>query len=420
MFQRTTLENGLRAITSPMPETRSVTVTFYIGAGNRYESDALAGVSHFVEHMLFKGSRKRATAQEISEAVDNVGGVLNAATDRELTVYYIKAAHSHLGLAFDVLLDMLRNPIFDPDELEKERKVIIEELAMVADNPAQLAEVRLDALLWPEGPLGWDVAGTETSVSAIPRDDTLAYVARQYVPNNIVLSIAGNVEHEQVLELCREKLLDWPLGRPQSWTPAAAGWSGPKITILNKRTEQTQVLLAVRGVSSDDPDRHAVDLLSAILGEGMSSRLFMELRERRSLCYDVHTYATHFLDTGAFSVYAGVDPSNAAAATEAILDELARVRDDVPESELRKAKEITKGHILLRMEDTRSVAGWAGGQELLHNEVKTVDEIVNEVDAVTTADVKRVARNLLQTERLALSIVGPHRSDKRFVPLLKI
>ncbi|HTE85464.1 MAG TPA: pitrilysin family protein [Dehalococcoidia bacterium] len=420
MFQRTTLENGLRVITSPMPETRSVTVTFYIGAGNRYEGPPIAGVSHFVEHMLFKGSRKRPTARDISEAVDNVGGVLNAATDRELTVYYIKAAHSHLDLAFDVLLDMLHRPLFDPSEVEKERKVIIEELAMVADNPSQLAEVRLDALLWPEGPLGWDVAGTEESVSAIPRDETLAYVARQYVPNNTVLSVAGNVNHEQVVEMCRSQLIDWHSGSPQSWSPAGDGWRGPGITLLNKRTEQTQVMLAVRGVSSRHPDRHAVDLLSAILGEGMSSRLFMELRERRSLCYDVHTYATHYLDAGAFSVYAGVDPSNTAAALVAILQELAEIRGDVPEAELQKAKEITKGHILLRMEDTRSVAGWAGGQELLHNEVKTVDQVVSEVEAVTTHDVRRVARDLLQTDRLALSIVGPHRSDKRFAPLLKI
>jgi len=420
LFQRTTLENGLRVITSPMPETRSVTVTFYIGAGNRYEGPPIAGVSHFVEHMLFKGSRKRPTARDISEAVDNVGGVLNAATDRELTVYYIKAAHSHLDLAFDVLLDMLHRPLFDPSEVEKERKVIIEELAMVADNPSQLAEVRLDALLWPEGPLGWDVAGTEESVSAIPRDETLAYVARQYVPNNTVLSVAGNVNHEQVVEMCRSQLIDWHSGSPQSWSPAGDGWRGPGITLLNKRTEQTQVMLAVRGVSSRHPDRHAVDLLSAILGEGMSSRLFMELRERRSLCYDVHTYATHYLDAGAFSVYAGVDPSNTAAALVAILQELAEIRGDVPEAELQKAKEITKGHILLRMEDTRSVAGWAGGQELLHNEVKTVDQVVSEVEAVTTHDVRRVARDLLQTDRLALSIVGPHRSDKRFAPLLKI
>jgi predicted Zn-dependent peptidase len=236
----------------------------------------------------------------------------------------------------------------------------------------------------------------------------------------VVLSVAGNIDHEQVLNLCRDRLLDWKGGRPSSWSPSTNGWHGPALTLLNKRTEQTQILLAVRGVSSNDPDRHAVDLMSAILGEGMSSRLFMELREKRSLCYDVHTYATHYLDAGSFSVYAGVDPANAAPATEAILNELARVRDDVPEFELHKAKEITKGHILLRMEDTRSVAGWTGAQELLHHEVKSVDEVTAEIEAVTSNDVKRVAAQLIQSDRLALSIVGPHRSENRFLPLLKV
>jgi predicted Zn-dependent peptidase len=419
VFQRSTLDNGIRVITVPMPHTRSVTVSFYVGAGNRYETEPLAGISHFVEHMLFKGTRRWPTAQEISEAVDGVGGILNGATDRELTMYYIKASDAHMGLATEVLLDMLREPLFDPAELEKERKVIIEELAMVPDNPAQLAEVKLDTLLWPEGPLGWDVAGSEETVSAMPREATLEYLRRQYVPNNIVLSVAGNVEHEQVVNLCEGLTRDWIGGEPSSWAPAHNGFHGPALSVLNKRTEQTQVTLAVRGVAIRHPDRHAVDLLSAIMGEGMSSRLFMELRERRSLCYDVHTYTTHYLDAGAFSVYAGVDPSNAAAALGAILEELAKIREDVPEAELRKAKEITKGHLLLRMEDTRSVSGWAGAQELLLGEVRDVDTVVAEVEAVTREDVLRVARELLSVDHMAVSIVGPHRSARPFAALLK-
>jgi predicted Zn-dependent peptidase len=418
-YEKSTLANGLRIVTVPMPQTRSVSVSFYVGAGNRYETPPLAGVSHFLEHMLFKGSAKRPTAQEISEAVDNVGGVLNGATDRELTVYYIKVAHTHFRLAFDILVDMLRRPVCDPAELEKERKVIIEELAMVADNPGQLAEVRLDALLWPEGPLGWDVGGSEQTVAEMPVPELLAYRERQYVPNNIVLSVAGNVNHDEVVRLCEEELGDWPAGRPGTWDPADPDWTGPALTLLNKRTEQTQILLATRGVSSEDPSRHAVDLLSAILGEGMSSRLFMELRERRGLCYDVHSYATHFLDTGAFSVYAGVDPRNAPVALEAILVELGKIRDGVPEAEIRKAKELTKGHILLRMEDTRSVSGWVGAQELLHRTIKTADDVVDEVEGVSAGDVAAAANALLQTGRLAVSIVGPHRSERPFESLIQ-
>lgn len=403
-----------------MPHTRSVTVSFYVGAGNRYETEPIAGASHFLEHMLFKGTAKRPTAQAISEAVDNVGGLLNGATDREFTVYYIKVAQAHLALAFDILVDMLRQPVFDPLEIEKERKVIIEELAMVADNPAQLAEVRLDSLLWPEGPLGWDVAGTEETVAALPRDEMLAYLRRQYAPNNIVLSVAGNVRHDDVVALCERELSDWEARSPASWAPASAEWRGPALAVLNRKTEQTQITLAARAVSSRDPRRHAVDLLSAILGEGMSSRLFMELRERRSLCYDVHSYPTHYLDAGAFSVYAGVDPANGPTALAAVLEELAGVCDGLAEAELRKAKELTKGHILLRMEDTRSVAGWVGGQELLHREIKTPDEVVEEIEAVTVGDVIELAHDLLRPERLAVSVVGPHRSDHRFRLLLGI
>lgn len=419
MYELHTLANGLRVITAPMPETRSVSVSFYVGAGNRYETPPVAGISHFVEHMLFKGSRKRPTAQQISEAVDNVGGVLNGATDRELTVYYIKVAQPHFRLAVDILEDMLRHPIFDPQEVEKERKVIIEELAMVADNPAQLAEIQLDTLLWPEGPLGWDVAGTEASVAALPAGETLDYLRRQYVPNNLVLSVAGNVTPAEVVALCEERLGDWGAGTPSNWFPAdGENWKGPVLRLLTKKTEQTQITLATRGYSSRDPRRHAAELLSAALGEGMSSRLFMELRERRGLCYDVHSYTSHYLDTGAFSVYVGVDPSNGPAALEAALAELGKARDGLPEDELRKAKELTKGRILLRMEDTRSVSGWLGAQELLLGRIHTVDEVVEEVESVTTEDVRSVARELFRPDQLAVSIVGPHRSDRRFRPYL--
>lgn len=418
MYQLTRLENGLRIVTVPMPQTRSATVSFYVGAGNRYETKEIAGVSHFVEHILFKGSRKRPTALEISEAVDTVGGVLNAATDRELTVYYIKVAHTHFQLAFDILVDMLRHPIFDAEEVEKERKVIIEELAMVADSPAQLAELQLDRILFPAGPLGWDVAGTEESVAQLPRDEMISYMRRQYVPNNIVLSVAGNVVHDDVVALCRAALSDWTPGVPGSWFGVEPQWRGPALAVLQKKTEQTQLTLATRGLSSHSPDRYALDLLSAVLGEGMSSRLFMELRERRSLCYDVHSYTSHFLDTGAFTIYAGVDPSNSSAALKAILAELERARDGIPEDELRKAKELTKGRIFLRMEDTRSVSGWVGAQELLLQRIRSADEVVEEVEAVTSETLKRLADEFLQPERFAYSIVGPHRSDRRFRPLV--
>lgn len=420
MYSRTTLGNGLRVLTEEMPHTRSVTLSFYVGAGSRYETAQIAGLSHFLEHMLFKGTHRRPSAQAISEAIDGVGGVLNGGTDRELTVYYIKVARPHFALALDILVDMLRQPLMEAAEIEKERKVVIEELAAVGDSPAQQADVLLDSIMWPDQPLGWDVAGTDASVNAISREAVLEYFGRQYVPNNVVVSIAGAINAAEVVAALEARAGDWGRGTPSAWFPERVAETGARLKLQYKRTEQAHITLGVRGVSNADPDRYPVDLLSAIIGEGMSSRLFMELREKRGLCYDIHSYTSHYLDTGAFCVYAGVEPSAAREAVSAILEQLSLAAQGIPEAELHKAKELTKGRLLLRMEDTRSVSGWLGAQELLTGRVRTVDEVVENIEAVTTDDLARVAQRMFHTEALNLAIVGPYRSEKRFLPLLKL
>ena len=403
-----------------MPHTRSVSVSIYVGAGSRYERPSEAGVSHFVEHLCFKGTERRPTPRDISEVIDSVGGVLNAGTDRELTVYYCKVARPHLELAMDVLVDMLRHPLFAPEEVEKERKVIIEELAAVADSPAQQVDVLIDQVLWPDQPLGRDVAGTAESVSAIDREMTLSYLRRQYVPNNAVISVAGAVTHREVIDLVQRFLGDWEPGAAEGWFAAVNGQSGPRSSVLYKRTEQAHLSLALRGLSLQHPDRYAVDLLSVLLGEGMSSRLFLELRERRGLCYDVHSYVSHFLDAGSFCVYAGVDPANAVESVKAILEQLVLLRDGVAGEEVAKAKELSKGRLLLRMEDTRNVSGWLGGQEILAGRIRTPDQMVAILEALTPEDLSRVAASLLRTDQLSLAVVGPFRSDKRFAALLRL
>ncbi len=420
-YQRTTLDNGLRILSAPMPGTRSVSVSVYVGAGSRYETDAEAGISHLLEHLVFKGTEKRPEPQEISELIEGVGGVLNAATDRELTVYYAKVARPHFERAADVLTDMMRHPKIAAEEIEKERKVVIEELASIEDSPAQLVDVLLDATMWPDQPLGRDVAGTEASVNAITRESTMSYMGRQYVPNNIVVAVAGAIDHDEVVQFVDGALGTWKGGEPSAWFPATNGQKAPRVAVQYKRTEQAHIEIAVHALSNQDPDRFALDMVSVILGEGMSSRLFMELRERRALCYDVHSYASHYLDTGAFAVYAGVDPAKAVEATQALLEELSKIRaDGVTEEELNKAKELSKGRLLLRMEDTRNVSGWLGGQEMLNGVVKSPDEIVALFDAVTLDDVKRVAKRLLDESKLTMAIVGPFKSDRRFAPLLKL
>lgn len=419
-YQKTVLPNGLRILTAPMPQTHSVSISLYVGTGSRYERDDEAGVSHFLEHLLFKGTQKRPTAKEIAEAIDSTGGFLNGGTDRELTVYYVKVARPHLDLALDIVIDLVRCPLLDPSEIEKERSVILEELAMVADSPPQLAELLLDATVWPGHSLGRDVAGTPESVSALSRDMAVDYLHRQYVPNNIVLSLAGNLEHQEIVDDVWRALGDWRGGAPTPWFPASNG-HGPALALRYKSTEQTHLCLAVRGLPLNHPDRYALSYLSILLGEGMSSRLFLELREKRGLVYDVHSYASHFLDTGAFTIYAGVDPKNAVEALQVILAELARLRDEGPShEELTKARDLSQGRLLLRMEDTRNVSAWIGGQELLLAEVRSIEQALAEMDAVTLEDLQRVARELLVGDQLYLAIVGPYRSDKRFAPLLRL
>jgi predicted Zn-dependent peptidase len=420
VYSKVILPNGLRLITAPMPHTRSVAVSVYVGAGSRYETPDEAGISHFIEHLCFKGTEKRPTAQLISEALDEVGGILNAATDREYTVFYAKVARPHLELALDVVGDLVRTPLFDAAELEKERKVVIEELASISDSPGQQVDVILDDLLWPDQPLGWDVAGTEASVKGLSRNMVVEYFERQYVPNNMVVAIAGNITEDEVLALVEPGLGSDGPGRPESWFPAQHDQAEPRASLHYKRTEQSHIAIGLHALPLMHPDRYTLDLVSVFFGESMSSRLFQELRERQGLCYEVNSYVTHYLDTGAFGVYAAVDPSNSQRAVEALMAEMARLADGVEEEELRKARELAKGRLLLRMEDTRSVSGWLGGQDILTREILSPEEVVQRLDAVQVDDVQRVVKDILRRQSLNLAMVGPHRSERRFLPLLTI
>ncbi|HWP28191.1 MAG TPA: pitrilysin family protein [Chloroflexota bacterium] len=419
MYEKTTLANGLRIVTASLPHTRSVSIVFFVGAGSRYEPDEVAGISHFVEHMLFKGTERRPTPREIAEAIEGVGGVMNASTDKEVTVYWCKVPSAHFSCALDILADNLRYSRFDPVEIEKERGVIIEELHMVQDNPCDLAGVLIDEVLWPGQPLGRDVAGSEATVRRITRDDLRAYLARQYVPSNTVLAVAGNIAHDQVVAEAERLLGDWADAPAGAWFPATNGQPAPRVALKPKRTEQVHFCLGVLGLSAFHPDRYALDVLNAILGEGMSSRLFLEVREKRGLAYDVHSYVSHFQDTGAAVISAGVEPRKLVPTVEAVLAELERLQDGIPEEEVIKAREFLKGRLQLRMEDTRAVASWLGGQELLRREILTVDDVVQIIDRIEAADLQRVAREVFRRERANLAVVGPARSAERLEALLQ-
>src|SRR4030042_1646420 len=421
MYQKTTLDNGLRIVTSMMPHTRAVCVSMFIGAGSRYELPEQAGLWHFVEHLCFKGTEKRPTAKEISETIDCVGGVLNGGTDKELTVDWVKVSRPHFSTALDLMVDRLRNSKFDPGEMENERKVIIEELKMSMDSPQSRVDTLIDEVIWPDQALGRDVAGTRETVSSFNREMMLDYLPRLYLPGNTVISVTGDISHEEVVASVSKLMGDWPDGVPISWLPAENTQESPRLRSEQSKTEQVHFCLALRGLDNMHPDRFSLDLLNVILGEGMSSRLFLELRERKGLAYDIHSHVSYYRDSGSLSVFAGVDPKKLESAIDAIIREIVSLRDEqVPEAELVKAKEMGKGRLMLRLGDTRSVAGWVGGREVPTNTIFTLDEVIEKVDAVTAGDIRNVARKLFLTSKINFALVGPVRSTVKLEKLLKL
>lgn len=419
MYQRTVLDNQLRVLTSTMPHSPSVSMAVSVGAGSRYEPKELAGLSHFLEHLPFKGTRHWPTARLVSEAIEGVGGVMNASTDRELTVFWCKVAKLHFRQAFAVLLDLVLNPLLDPEEMEKEREVIQEELRMSYDYPSYRVDLLIDEALWPDQAMGRDVGGTTDSVGSISLESIREYLRRQYNPTNAVVSVAGGVAHGEVVEMVQAATQDWMPQEPLGWEPVVDGHQEPVVRLEQRRTDQSHLCLGLPGLSLDDPDRYALTVLNVVLGDGMSSRLFLNLRERQSLAYEVSSSISHFRDCGSLVVSCGVEPKKTREAVRAVVSELKGMRQPVPPQEMGKAKEYTKGRLLLRMEDSRAVAVWLGAQELLLGRVATVDEVIDCIDAVTAEEVAGVAQRLLTQDRLKLAVVGPHRGDKAFYKLLQ-
>lgn len=408
MYEETVFENGVRLLTVEMPHAYSVAFGVWIGVGSRYESDELAGASHFIEHMLFKGTARRPTARDVALAIEGIGGVCNASTGREVTTYWAKVGRGHLPRAADTIFDMLRHSRFDPTEVEKERQIIIEEINETLDLPDELVYLQLYELLWPQHPLGRDIAGTRESVASLSRQALLEYMERHYIPANTIVSVAGAVSHDTVRDLVAPYLREWHPSPVPTYLPAAAPLPGPRAAALFRDIEQAHFCLGVRTFNRSHPDRYALYLLNAILGDGMSSRLFVEIRERLGLAYNIYSSVDLLRDTGAFVVYAGVAPENLTAAVRAVLAEWDRVRqEEVAPDELQLAKEYVKGHLLLRLEDTTANASWVGNQAAMGIKVKSPEETLRAVDEVTAADVRRVAGELLREAQMVLSLVGP-------------
>jgi predicted Zn-dependent peptidase len=409
MFERTALPSGPRVISSRVPGARSVSIAAYVLAGSRLESPAQAGVAHFMEHITFKGTKAYPSTRAISEAIEGVGGSFNAATDRESTVYWVRVPQREAPRAMDVLGELIVRPNLDAKEIEGERNVIIEEIRSYQDDPAEYAQMLFQTALFGDGPLGREICGDEPGIRALPDRTIRDFWGTTYRPANTVVAVAGDISHAEAVELAADAF-GTGNGAIPGFDPAPSLPAGDRSRLGKRQTSQAQLVVGLPALRRDHPDSWVLALLNTILGDGMSSRLFLSVREERGLAYDIGSGLVDYADAGAIEISAGVDPAGLREALGAILDELVRLRDEpVPAEELDKAKRYLSGGLELRMDETRHVASWIGGQEALHDRVLTLDEALAEIEAVEAEDIARVAGDLIRDDGLRLAAVAPAR-----------
>ncbi len=414
--EKATLPGGIRLLVTPLPHTMAVSMAFLVGVGSRYETDSEGGASHFIEHVVFKGTGKWPTAEDIASSVEGVGGIINGSTSQEMTSYWVKLPRDHWKTGFELLSDMLINPLFRKEDVEKERAVILEELWGMKDSPEDWVFVMATNLLWPGHPLGREIIGTKESLQNLSRERLLEFRARHYVPTNTVISLAGAITFEEALETANRIFSNWTGDQSPAFAPAPPPSDSPAQAYERRRVEQTHMVLTWYGLSLNHPDRFALSVMNAILGEGMSSRLFTEIREKRGLAYSISSYLEFFVDSGAVGVVAGVSPNRFEEALQAIVEQLSILRtQEVPEEELTKAREFVKGRLLLQLEDSFSLAFWYGRQELLLGRTLTPSEVIQAIDSVTSQDIKRVAGELVKSSRMKLAVIGPYRREKNWI-----
>lgn len=409
-FTKTTLSNGLRVITEEIPHVRSASLGIWVRAGSLWESPAEAGISHFIEHMLFKGTRSR-TARQIAQAIDGRGGSLNAFTAKEQTCYYAKVLDEHLPVAMDVLADMVLHSTFDPAEMEKEKGVILEEIKMYEDVPDDVVHDLFTTVMWPDHAMGRPIVGTGDTVQAFTRESLLDYFAGHYTPEEIVIAAAGNLRHESVVDLVDRTFAEWhghTAGRERAWPAPPPGPARSRALVRVKDTEQAHLVLGVKGLPQEDDDIYALHLINTVFGGGSSSRLFQAIREDRGLAYSVYSYQTSFRDTGNFAVYAGISPKVVPDVLE-LLSQSYRLlgEEGLTAEELAEAKDQLKGQIMLSLESTSGRMTRLGRGELMLGRVLTPDEIISRIDSVTADQVQALCARLFLQEPYLLSAVGP-------------
>ncbi len=421
VFERQTLDNGLRLLTAPMPQVPSTTCFVFLAAGSRYETAQTNGIAHFCEHMFFKGTERRPTARDIGVEIDGIGGEFNAFTGKEYTGYYVKCASEHRGVALDVLTDMLRHSKFDTEEIEREKGVIIEEMNMYFDTPRDFISGVYDDVLYGDQPLGWDIIGRKETVRNATRETFFGYLDRWYKPSRMVVGIAGRLDGDVRADVERlfGDLEPTKTGEPAPAVLEAAPRS--KVNVHTKQSDQAHLILGVPSYPLEHPDRYVLQVLATVLGGGMSSRLFTEVRERRGLAYYVFGINHSYTDAGSLYAQAGVDLNRVDEAVTTIVDELKRVVDEpVPADELEKARNFSKGRFVLQLENPQGLILFGLRREVLEHGAVEPDEVMAALDAVTAEDVQRVAQDVIGRGALHLALIGPFDDAERFEKLVAV
>ena len=421
MFEKTTLPNGLRVITVLLKGTATVTVLALIGTGSKHETKKINGLSHFLEHMFFKGTKSRPSALEVTEPIDAVGGTFNAFTTEDQTGYYIKTDASHVNLNLDIVSDIFLNSLFVEGEMTKEKTVVIEEINMRKDNPMIHVWDLWERHLYGDQPAGWNVVGTKESVLSLSRQDLLEYVGHQYVASHTVLVIAGNIDAKEVVRKAGKLFADMPTSGFRERQGVKESQKKPEILVEYRKTDQIHIALGVRAFPLSHPLRYAQELMALLLGGMMSSRLFVEIREKLGIAYSINTGSDTNPDTGSLVTSAGIKEDSLEIAMQAILKEYARLKTEtISPKELRKIKDHAIGQSVIALESSDANASFYGAQELLENKILTPEEVYGKIQAVTAEDIKRVAQEIFQNNRLNLVVLGPFKKKEPFEKVLSL
>ena len=418
-WQLTTLDNGLRVLTTSVPTAQSAAAAFFVRVGSRDESPKTNGLSHYIEHMLFKGTTERPEATLISQAIEGAGGSLNAYTSKELTCYWNNLPYERAETGVEILADMVQHSLLESEEIDRERTVVQQEIKRAHDNPGSFVGELLGRAVYGDQPIGWPIAGSVETVEGMHRSDLAGHMATHYTAENSVLSVSGNIEHEQVVGWAGATFGDLPSGAAPTASPSNSERPEAYIQLDPRDLEQTNVALSMRALPRQDPDRYAFDLMNTALGRGMSSRLFQEVRERRGLAYSVSAGGTRYSDTGALTVSAGVTREHQEEAIEVIVAQLRKLVDEpMGDEELQRTKDYAAGSFRLSLETPMSLGQRYGNQLLMDGEIESPDDAVAALRAVTADDIQRVARRVIDPGVFSIAVVGPTADADRLDTLL--